>query len=146
MEPVYRSGTVLLGKYRIDGEISRSRTGVVLKVHHLHLGEDAAMKILAPEAAASPEAHARFRWETQSVLRLRGQHVARVIDVGLLPDGAPYVVMEYLRGLDLARELDRRGPLAAGEAVDYLLQACAALAEAHANGLVHRNIKPSNLF
>jgi serine/threonine-protein kinase len=146
VETVYRFGTVLLGKYRVDGEIARSRMGVVLKVHHLHLGEDAAMKILSPEAAASPEIHARFRWETQSVLQLRGPHVARVIDVGLLPDGAPYVVMEYLRGLDLAHELDRRGPLAVGEAVDYVLQACGALAEAHAHGLVHRNIKPSNLF
>ena len=69
-----------------------------------------------------------------------------MVDVGRLPDGAPYIVMEYLRGVDLAAELARRGALPPGLAVDYVLQACEALAEAHAHGIVHRDIKPGNLF
>jgi len=120
--------------------------GLVLQVTHLQLGEQLALKVLSPEGVATPELHARFLREAQAVVRLRGEHVARVSDVGVLPDGTPYMVMEYLRGLDLAAELERRGRLFPGEAVDYILQACEALAEAHATGVVHRDIKPANLF
>jgi len=120
--------------------------GVVLKVTHLHLGEELAFKILSPEAAATPDVTARFLREAQSAVRLRGEHVAKVFDVGILPDRVPYMVMEYLRGVDLAGELARRRMLMPGEAVDYVLQACEALAEAHANEVVHRDIKSANLF
>ena len=120
--------------------------GVVLKVTHLHLGEELALKILSPEAAATPDVTARFLREAQSAVRLRGEHVAKVFDVGILPDRVPYMVMEYLRGVDLAGELARRRMLMPGEAVDYVLQACEALAEAHANEIVHRDIKSANLF
>lgn len=145
MEVGFQAGAVLLGKYRVESLLGRGGMGVVLRVTHLHLGEELAIKILLPEAT-SPEGHARFLREAQSVVRLRGEHVTRVIDVGVLPEGAPYMVMEHLRGLDLADELRRRGTLAPGEAVDYVLQACEALAEAHANGIIHRDIKPGNLF
>jgi len=120
--------------------------GVVLKVTHLHLGEELALKLLSPEVATTPDVTARFLREAQSAVRLRGEHVARVFDVGILPDRVPYMVMEYLRGVDLAGELDRRKLLFPGEAVDYVLQASEALAEAHANGIVHRDIKSANLF
>jgi serine/threonine-protein kinase len=146
MEGALRPGTILLDKYRIEAVLGRGGMGVVLKVTHLQLGEELALKILSPEAAASPDVNARFLREAQSVSRLRGEHVARVTDVGMLPDGIPYMVMEYLRGVDLAGELVRRGMLSPGEAVDYVLQACEALAEAHASGVVHRDIKPANLF
>jgi serine/threonine protein kinase len=146
MVGVFGAGTVLLEKYRVEAELGRGGMGLVLKVTHLHLGEELALKILAAGPEADPQVHARFLREAQAVVRLRGEHVARVIDVGLLPHGVPYMVMEYLRGMDLAGELARRGALAPGEAVDYVLQACEALAEAHANGIVHRDIKPSNLF
>jgi serine/threonine-protein kinase len=119
---------------------------VVLRVTHLQFGEELAIKILSPEAGGGPEVHARFLREAQSAVRLRGEHVARVGDVGVLPGGAPYMVMECLRGGDLSGELARRRALPPGEVVDYLLQACEALAEAHALGIVHRDIKPSNLF
>src|SRR5262249_6045169 len=99
----------------------------------------------AAELAADPELKARFFREAQAAERLRSEHVARVVDVGILPDGSPYIAMQYLQGVDLADELRRR-MLRAGEAVDYILQACVGLAEAHANGIVHRDIKPSNLF
>jgi serine/threonine-protein kinase len=146
MEGEFGPGRVLLEKYRIDGVLGRGGMGLVLQVTHLQLGEPLALKVLSPEGVATPELHARFLREAQAVIRLRGEHVARVSDVGVLPDGGPYMVMEYLRGLDLAAELERRGRLSPGEAVDYILQACEALAEAHANGVIHRDIKPANLF
>ncbi len=139
-------GVVLLGKYRIEAVLGRGGMGVVLRVTHLHLGEEHALKILPPEVAIVPESHARFLHEAQAASRLRGEHVTRVSDVGVLPSGAPYMVMEYLRGIDLAQLLVQRRVLPPGEAVDYILQACEALAEAHANGIIHRDIKPNNLF
>jgi len=146
MEGGFQPGTVLLEKYRLESVLGRGGMGVVLRVTHLHLGEELAIKILLPEAGGGPEVHARFLREAQSAVRLRGEHVARVGDVGVLPGGAPYMVMEYLRGGDLSSELARRGALPSGEVVDHVLQACEALAEAHALGIVHRDIKPSNLF
>jgi serine/threonine-protein kinase len=146
MDAALGPGTVLLGKYRVETVLGRGGMGVVLKVTHLQLGEELAIKLLLPEGATSPEVTARFLREAQSVVRLRGEHVAKVTDVGVLPEGLPFMVMEYLHGVDLAGELKRRRQLAPGEAVDYVLQACEALAEAHAHGIVHRDIKPANLF
>jgi serine/threonine protein kinase len=77
---------------------------------------------------------------------LRGEHVGKVVDVGTSSDGAPYIVMEYLEGQDLASALASHGPMPVAVAVDYVLQACLGLAEAHAAGLVHRDLKPANLF
>ncbi len=146
MERAFGRGTVLEGKYRVESMLGRGGMGVVLRVTHLHLGEELALKVLLPQDSTRSDATARFLREAQSAVRLRGEHVARVTDVGILQNGLPYIVMEYLRGVDLARELKRRKTLAPGEAVDYVLQACEALAEAHANGMVHRDVKPANLF
>jgi eukaryotic-like serine/threonine-protein kinase len=148
MERALGPGSILLGKYRVESVIGQGGMGLVLKVSHLELGEDLAVKVLLPEAAANPEVKGRFLREARSAARLRGEHVARVTDVGVLPDpiGLPFMLMEYLRGLDLSDEIARRITFPPGEAVDYVLQACEALAEAHAQGIVHRDIKPANLF
>src|SRR5262245_48005886 len=130
MEGGLQPGMVLLEKYRVESVLGRGGMGVVLRVTHLRLGEELAIKILSPEVDDGSDAHARFFREAQSAVRLRGEHVARVSDVGALPGGAPYMVMEYLRGGDLSGELARRGALSPGEIVDYVLQACEALAEA----------------
>jgi serine/threonine protein kinase len=146
MEAVYEAGTILLGKYRVESVLGRGGMGVVMRVRHLQLGEDLAIKILLPELAATSAIVSRFLREAQAVVRLRGEHVTRVSDVGTLPDGAPYMLMEYLRGVDLAGTLQQRRSLPPGETVDYVLQACEALAEAHALHIVHRDLKPANLF
>jgi serine/threonine-protein kinase len=88
----------------------------------------------------------RFAQEARAVVRLKSEHVARVIDVGRLENGAPFIVMEYLDGTDLGTLLESRGRLTVHEAVDYMLQACEAVAEAHALGIIHRDLKPRNLF
>jgi hypothetical protein len=146
MGEIFGRGTVLMGKYRVESVLGRGGMGVVLKVIHLDLEEELALKVLLPEGATNEDVTARFLREAQAVVRLRGEHIARVRDVGVLPDGLPFMVMEYLRGIDLCGELARRVTLPTGEALDYVLQACEALAEAHAHGIVHRDIKPANLF
>jgi serine/threonine-protein kinase len=84
--------------------------------------------------------------EARAAAKIRSEHVARVLDVGTLPSGAPYIVMEYLEGRDLATMLEQSGPLPVIQAVDFLLEACEALAEAHRADIVHRDLKPENLF
>lgn len=139
-------GDLLAGKYRIERVLGRGGMGVVVSAVHEALDERVALKFLLPEALANQEAVQRFLREARAAVKIRSEHVARVTDVGTLESGAPYMVMEYLDGVDLARYLESRGPLPVPEAVEYMLQACEALAEAHALGIVHRDLKPANLF
>jgi serine/threonine-protein kinase len=120
--------------------------GVVVAARHLHLDERVALKFLRPEALGNEEAVARFVREARAAVRIKNEHVARVTDVGTLESGAPYIVMEYLDGIDLAAWIAQRGPLPFEQAVDFVLQACIAVAEAHGLGIVHRDLKPANLF
>jgi serine/threonine-protein kinase len=145
MTPVYE-GQVLAGKYRVERVLGVGGMGVVVSALHLALDERVALKFLLPEALANPEAVARFAREARAAVKIKSEHVARVSDVGTLDTGAPYMVMEFLQGQDLAALIRDRGPLPTTDAVDFVLQACEALAEAHALGIVHRDLKPANLF
>ncbi len=142
MEP----GTVVAGKFRIERVLGEGGMGIVLAAHHLHLGRLVAIKLLKPDALAHKDIVARFGNEARSASRIQSEHVARVLDVGALDSGEPYMVMEYLEGCDLSKYVRQRGPLAINEAIDHLLQACEALAEAHVAGIVHRDLKPANLY
>jgi eukaryotic-like serine/threonine-protein kinase len=139
-------GTVIAGKYRVDGVLGRGGMGVVLSATHLHLREKVAIKLLHASRRANAGAIERFMREARAASRIRGEHVVRVFDVGMLDDETPYLVMEHLAGVDLSAHVAARGPLPTELAVDYVLQACEALAEAHAHGIVHRDLKPANLF
>ncbi len=139
-------GEVLGGKYRVDRVLGVGGMGVVVAAHHIQLDERVALKFLLPEALRNPAALARFEREARAAVKIKSEHVARVTDVGRLESGAPYMVMEYLDGIDLADWLAQRGPLPLEQAVDFILQACEAIAEAHALGIVHRDLKPANLF
>jgi len=141
-----REGDILAGKYRVDRVLGVGGMGVVVAAHHVELDDRVAIKFLLPEALHSGEAVARFGREAQAAVKIKSEHVARVTDVGRLENGAPYIVMEYLDGLDLGAWLQQRGPLPIAQAVEFLLQACEAIAEAHALGIVHRDLKPANLF
>ena len=145
MTPV-QEGQVLAGKYRVERVLGVGGMGVVVSALHLQLDERVALKFLLPEALANEEAVARFAREARAAVKIKSMHVARVSDVGTLETGAPYMVMEYLHGRDLAALLHERGPMPWPDAVDLVLQACEALAEAHAHGIVHRDLKPANLF
>jgi serine/threonine-protein kinase len=139
-------GDVLAGKYRVDRVLGEGGMGVVVAAFHLQLQQPVALKFLHGEAARRSDVAARFLREAQAAARIRSEHVARVSDVGTLPNGAPYLVMELLSGRDLAELLAQKGPLPVAAVADYVLQACEAIAEAHAVGIVHRDLKPANLF
>jgi serine/threonine-protein kinase len=139
-------GSIIDGKYRLERVIGSGGMGVVMAAEHLKLGKTVALKFLLRHACENREAVSRFLREGQALARITSAHVARVMDVGTLEGGEPYIVMEYLEGSDLGVVLRKRGPLPIADAVGYLLEACEAVAEAHANGIVHRDLKPSNLF
>jgi serine/threonine protein kinase len=141
-----QSGDVLAGKYRVDRVLGVGGMGVVVAATHLQLDQKVALKFMLPEALRLPALVERFAREARAAVRLRSEHVARVLDVGTLETGSPYMVMEYLEGNDLGSLVETRGPLPIETAVDCVLQACDAVAEAHSLGIVHRDLKPRNLF
>ena len=134
------------GKYRLIREIGSGGMGAVHEAVHCQLDQRVAIKTLDPTIACLPEGIPRFLREARSAAKLRSEHVGRVIDVGALDSGEPFMVMEFLEGCDLDALIKSRGAQPAADVVDYVLQACEALAEAHAAGIVHRDIKPANLF
>ncbi len=141
-----RIGDVVAGRYRIERRIGVGGMGAVVAAHHMQFGGKVALKILLPKAARDKEAVTRFSREARAMFHLKSEHAAKVIEIGQLPSGGPYMVMEYLEGTDLATLLARNGAFPAMESVGLILQACEAIAEAHSLGIVHRDIKPQNLF
>ena len=140
------AGDVVAGKYRVESVIGTGGMGVVLGAEDTSLGRKVAIKFLAPHKADRDGAAARFVREARAAASIQSENVVRIFEVGALPNGASYIVMEHLAGADLAQTLASRGRLPIEEAVDYLLQACEALGEAHGRGIVHRDLKPQNLF
>lgn len=120
--------------------------GLVVKATHEQLGTPVAIKLLRHDAMAEPAMVERFLREARSAARLRGEHVCRVTDFGTTENGQPFMVMEYLEGLDLASMVDDAGALEPARVATYIIQACIAIAEAHALGIIHRDLKPGNLF
>ena len=146
MDAPVQEGDVLAGKYRVEKVLGFGGMGVVVSAFRGDLEQRVAVKFLSQAAAERPDAAERFRREARAAAKIRSEHVARVLDVGTLETGLPYMVMEYLEGNDIADELRRHPYLPINDAVDYILQAIEALAEAHAAGVVHRDLKPGNLF
>ena len=142
MEP----GTILAGRYRAGRTLGSGGMGVILEGTHVELNTPVAIKVLHDHLALDPERVERFLREARAAAQLRGEHVCRVHDVGTLPGGGPFMVMELLEGCDLARLLEQLGPLSPEMVIAYALQAAQGIAEAHARGLVHRDLKPTNIF
>ena len=146
MRAPVQPGDVLAGKYRVERLLGQGGMGVVVAARHLELDELYAIKFLLPDALSHSQAVERFLREARASARLKGEHVAKVHDVGRMESGAPYMVLEFLAGSDLKQLVRKRGPLPWEEAATYMLQTCEAIAEAHALGIVHRDLKPANLF
>jgi serine/threonine-protein kinase len=141
-----KTGDVLGGKYKVERVLGAGGMGMVVAARHMQLGQRVALKFMLKDALSDPSNAERFAREARAAVRLQSPHTARVLDVGKLKNGEPYMVMEYLDGQDLDEVLRHNGPMAPHMAVDYMLQACEAFAEAHSLGMIHRDIKPKNLF
>jgi serine/threonine-protein kinase len=139
------NGAIVAGKYMVEETLAEGGIGVVVVARHLALQQRVAIKYLKAKTLANPAIVERFVREARLAAQLTSEHVVRVFDVGTLPEAGPYMVMEYLVGEDLGRTV-QAGPVPIARAVDYVLQACDALAEAHMLRIVHRDIKPENMF
>ncbi|UCF40955.1 MAG: serine/threonine protein kinase [Gemmatimonadota bacterium] len=140
-----------IGAYRLGALLGRGGMGEVYQATHRLLGTPAAIKLIRPEVLIRADDDdlfltlRRFRREAETGSRLRSPHAVRLYDFGMTDGGTFYIVMELLAGLDLARLVDRFGPVPAERTLHFLRQACSALDEMHAHGLVHRDLKPENL-
>src|SRR5262245_20016979 len=135
-------GQTIADKYRVEALLGKGGMGIVLHARHVRLDEQVAIKVLLPAMLEVPGMINRFLREARAASKIKSQHVVRVTDVDVLPDGVPYMVMEYLDGRSLASLRKQKGPLEIHDAVRYVLEACDAIAEAHALGIVHRDLKP----
>jgi serine/threonine-protein kinase len=135
-----------LGNYRIKRRLSTGGMGEVYLAEHRLLNRPYAVKLIRPELAGDPTNRTRFEREIKAMARLTHWNTVEILDYGHAPDGTFYYVMEYVEGPNLGELVARHGPLQPGRVVYLLRQACAALAEAHAAGLVHRDVKPGNLM
>lgn len=141
-----RVGKTAGGKYRLVRLLGSGGMGEVYEAQHSAIGRRFAIKFLHPLLAGNTEIVARFQREAQAAGSLENENIAAVVDIGTSDDGAPYLVMEFLEGEDLAHLLVRGGPLPVPRAAYILIQACRGLAAAHDRGIVHRDLKPENLF
>ena len=138
-------GKVVDGRYRVIEVIGRGGMGVVYRVEHLRMGKIAAMKVLHRDLASDPDTVQRFEREAAAVSKLHHPHTVQVFDFGTA-QGALYLIMEYVRGLDLAHVITRDGPMPWSRAAPLLAQICGALQEAHELGIIHRDLKPENVL
>jgi serine/threonine-protein kinase len=146
-----RPGTILLDRYRVLRDLGVGGMSLVVCAEHVALRTKVAIKLLLPDLTNLPDSPQRFEREAKAATRVEGEHVCKVLDVGILPAGAPgagtpYMVMEYLEGKDLGRLVKEGRRFAVPEAIDLVVQAADALSRAHEAGVVHRDVKPSNLF
>ncbi len=139
-------GAIVAGKYRLEAVIGEGGMGAVWSATHTGLGQAVAIKFISREFVTSPEALRRFDAEAKAAAQLRSRHVVQVFDNGTLEDGTPYIAMELLRGENVYARVHRAGPVALNEAIEILWQCCKALGRAHAAGIIHRDIKPDNIF
>jgi serine/threonine-protein kinase len=140
-------GSVLDGKLRIEGLLASGAAGDVYKALHLGLGTHVAVKVLRPGGGETADIRKRrFLREARVAARLRSPHVVRVFDIVANDDDLTYIVMELLEGETLAERVQRDGPLPVRDAVEFVRQAAHALGEMHDAGIIHRDVKPSNLF
>jgi hypothetical protein len=135
-----------LGRYRLQAPIGRGGMGEVWLAWDVSLKRNVALKLMRSATAPDPESLLRFEREAQAASQLRIPHSVQVYDFGASDDGIHYIAMEYLSGLDLETMVSRHGPLPPERVLWFARQICVSLEEAHAAGVIHRDVKPSNLF
>jgi serine/threonine protein kinase/CheY-like chemotaxis protein len=144
--PEVRPGAVLADRYRVESRIGAGAFGTVYRGTHLELQSPVAIKVLQAGIEAGHDALARFRREGISACRVRHPNAVSVLDFGLTDSGTAYLVMEMLEGISLLEELLRKKALPPGRCARILIPVCDVLATAHESGIIHRDVKPSNVF
>jgi serine/threonine protein kinase len=139
-------GDLLKGRYLIEKILGQGGMGVVVAAMDQEKEERVALKFMLGKAAASKEYTTRFLREAKAGASLKSEYVAKVLDLGLMDDGVPFMVLEHLNGTDLLNIIEANGPVPIDYACEYVMQAALGMAEAHARGIVHRDLKPANLF
>lgn len=139
------AGRLLSGKFRLLSEVGRGGMGAVWLARNIHVERDVALKLILPEVLKNPEIVARFRDEARVAARIGHPGICDILDFELTPLG-PVIVMELLRGENLAQRIEREGRLPVAFAVHIIRQALVALEAAHRAGIIHRDLKPENLF
>ncbi|MBI4748863.1 MAG: SUMF1/EgtB/PvdO family nonheme iron enzyme [Acidobacteria bacterium] len=138
-------GTVFDGKYQILAKLGEGGMGAVYRAHHVHMDVDVAIKFLHHNLTEDPSILERFKREARAAVRINHPNATAVMDFGVLPDNTAYLVMEYLEGESL-RDRIYRHTMTAAEAIEILSEACAAVDAAHKRGVIHRDLKPDNIF
>ena len=138
-------GSLLAGRYRVLRRLGEGGMGEVFLTHHESIEKPVALKVLKPEFSERADVVARFQQEAKSASRVKHPNVVDVFDFGKLLDGRFYLALEYLDGHDLGVEMNK-ARLSPGRAIEIVLQVCSALAAAHAAAVVHRDMKPENVF
>ncbi|MBK8011867.1 MAG: protein kinase [Deltaproteobacteria bacterium] len=139
-------GDVVAGRYRIEGELGTGGMGAVYRVEHMHMGKPMALKLLRPEFSGIHEIAERFEREARSAARLDDPHIVRVTDFGRTEEGDLFLAMELIRGVSLAEKIRAEAPFTVGFAADIVAQILTALEHAHANEVIHRDLKPDNIM
>lgn len=138
--------SIIEGKYRLLAVIGQGGMGTVFEAIHVKTGRKVAIKVLKPEHLEKKEAVVRMRHEARVVSQIGHPNICEILDLGQLPTGVPFLVMERLEGETLAGDIEKRGWIEHGEMVEISLQVLAALEAAHRHGVVHRDMKPDNIF
>ena len=139
-------GRMVTASVRLAGLLRRGGMGSVWRAEHLSLGTEVAVKFMSPQYLESEDLVTRFTREATSAAQIKSPHVVQILDHGVLDEGLPFIVMELLVGEDLAQRIKRRGPLPLAEIASVVLQVGKALSKAHQAGILHRDIKPDNIF
>jgi len=135
-----------IGKYEIVRTLGKGAMGQVYVAHDTILERDVALKVMMPGIADDPDLKARFEREARAVARMSHPNVVTVFDLGYHTDGSPYIAMELLKGRDLAKAMRETPPLSLERKVSILVQVLQGLAHAHQAGIIHRDVKPANIF
>ncbi|MDD5309339.1 MAG: protein kinase [Deltaproteobacteria bacterium] len=139
-------GSVLDGKYELIRLLGEGGMGAVYEARHLLIGRRLAVKFLHVQYASNQEVITRFQREAQAASKIQHEHIIEVTDMGTAPDRTPYIVMEYLEGRDIKQLLEETGPLPPQRASHIMLQALSGLHAAHEVEIIHRDMKPENIY
>jgi predicted Ser/Thr protein kinase len=146
LQPVIGMPALVDGKYRVDAVVGRGGMGAVFRARDMRLERDVAVKVVRADLVTDAESRARFQREAQIVARLQHPAIVTVFDYGSLPDGAAFLVMEFIRGEDLRHLLRREKTLAPGRAIELLTGIAFGVDAAHRAGVLHRDLKPENIL